>query len=78
MLLLIAQIYGCIVGFIAIYKQGNLTIRNEYIQSLKNYTAILAMMKVNVDLMFRTVCLLTINNLFAIAGGKHGNCYTSK
>lgn len=26
---LIAQIYGCIVGFIAIYKRGNLTIRNE-------------------------------------------------
>ena len=64
---LIAQLYGCIVGFIAIYKQGNLTIRNEYIQSLKTIQPFLAMMKVNVDLMFRTVCLLTINNLFAIA-----------
>lgn len=30
------------------------------------------MMKVNVDLMFRTVCLLTINNLFAIAGASMG------
>ena len=69
---LIAQIYGCMVGFIAIYKRGNLTIRNEYIQSLKTLQPFLAMMKVNVDLMFRTVCLLTINNLFAIAGASMG------
>lgn len=69
---LIAQIYGCIVGFIAIYKRGNLTIRNEYIQSLKTLQLFLAMMKVNLDLMFRTVCLLTINNLFAIAGASMG------
>lgn len=69
---LIAQIYGCIVGFIAIYKRGNLTIRNEYIQSLKTIQPFLGMMKVNVDLMFRTVCLLTINNLFAIAGASMG------
>lgn len=69
---LIAQIYGCIVGFIAIYKQGNLIICNEYIQSLKTLQPFLAMMNVNVDLMFRTVCLLTINNLFAIAGASMG------
>lgn len=69
---LIAQIYGCMVGFIAIYKRGNLTIRNEYIQSLETLQPFLAMMKVNVDLMFRTVCLLTINNLFAIAGASMG------
>ena len=69
---LIAQIYGCMVGFIAIYKRGNLTIRSEYIQSLKTIQPFLAMMKVNVDLMFRTVCLLTINNLFAIAGASMG------
>ena len=37
---LIAQIYGCMIGFIAIYKRGNLTIRSEYIQSLKSYTAV--------------------------------------
>lgn len=69
---LIAQIYGCMVGFIAIYKRGNLTIRSEYIQSLKTIQPFLAMMTVNVDLMFRTVCLLTINNLFAIAGASMG------
>ena len=69
---LIAQIYGCIVGFIAIYKRGNLIICSEYIQSLKTLQPFLAMMKVNVDLMFRTVCLLTINNLFAIAGASMG------
>lgn len=69
---LIAQIYGCMIGFIAIYKRGNLTIRNEYIQSLKTIQPFLGMMKVNVDLMFRTVCLLTINNLFAIAGASMG------
>ena len=66
------SIYGCIVGFIAIYKRGNLIICSEYIQSLKTLQPFLAMMKVNVDLMFRTVCLLTINNLFAIAGASMG------
>ena len=55
---LIAQIYGCMVGFIAIYKRGNLTIRSEYIQSLKTIQPFLAMMKVN--------------NLFAIAGASMG------
>lgn len=69
---LIAQIYGCIVGFIAIYKRGNLIICSEYIQSLKTLQPFLAMMKVNVDLMFRIVCLLTINNLFTIAGASMG------
>ena len=69
---LIAQIYGCIVGFIAIYKRGNLIICSEHIQSLKTLQPFLAMMKVNVDLMFRIVCLLTINNLFAIAGASMG------
>lgn len=69
---LIAQIYGCIVGFIAIYKRGNLIICSEYIQSLKTLQHFLAMMKVNVDLMFRIVCLLTINNLFTIAGASMG------
>lgn len=69
---LIAQIYGCIVGFIAIYKRGNLIICSEYIQSLKTLQPFLVMMKVNVDLMFRIVCLLTINNLFAITGASMG------
>ena len=30
------------------------------------------MMKVNTDLMLRTICLLTINNLFAMAGSSLG------
>ncbi|BDA09503.1 MULTISPECIES: MATE family efflux transporter [Megamonas] len=69
---IIAQIYGCIVGFLAIYFKAKLNITKEYLQELKNIKPFLSMMKVNTDLMLRTVCLLTINNLFAIAGASLG------
>lgn len=68
----IAQIYGCIVGFIATYLQGNLKINKEYIRDLKAIKPFISMMKVNTDLMLRTICLLIINNLFALAGASLG------
>ena len=69
---LIAQIYGCIVGFTAIYFRGSLKFSLQYAAQLKKIKPFLAMMKVNTDLMLRTVCLLTINNLFAMAGSSLG------
>ena len=69
---LISQMYGCIVGFLSIYFKGNLKFDKEYITKLKSLGAFIAMMKVNTDLMLRTVCLLTINNLFAVAGASLG------
>ncbi len=56
----------------AIYFKAKLNITKEYLQELKNIKPFLSMMKVNTDLMLRTVCLLTINNLFAIAGASLG------
>lgn len=69
---LIAQIYGCAAGFAAVYFKGNLNFSRQYATKLKNIRPFLSMMKVNTDLMLRTVCLLTINNLFAMAGSSFG------
>ena len=69
---LIAQIYGCIIGFMAIYFRGNLNFSKQYVEKLKSIKPFLSMMKVNTDLMLRTVGLLTINNLFAMAGTSLG------
>lgn len=69
---LISQIYGGFVGFIAIYHKGNLKINKNYLNELKVLKPFLSMMKVNIDLMFRSICLLTINNLFALAGASMG------
>lgn len=69
---LISQFYGCIVGFLSIYFKGNLRFERDYIRKLKSVGAFIAMMKVNTDLMLRTICLLTINNLFAVAGASLG------
>lgn len=69
---LIAQVYGCIIGFMAIYFKGNLNFSGHYVEQLKSIKPFLSMMKVNTDLMLRTICLLTINNLFAMAGTSLG------
>lgn len=69
---LIAQVYGCIIGFMAIYFRGSLNFSKQYVEQLKSIKPFLSMMKVNTDLMLRTICLLTINNLFAMAGTSLG------
>ena len=69
---LIAQIYGCIIGFIAIIKSKKIIFIREYIAQLCQLKPFISMMKVNTDLMLRTICLLTINNLFAMAGSSLG------
>ena len=69
---LMAQFYGCIVGFWAVCFKGNLRFSPQYMVKLKKFKPFLSMMKVNTDLMLRTICLLMINNLFAMAGSSLG------
>lgn len=69
---LIAQIYGCITGFISVYVSGKFKFASEYMEELRQLRPFMAMMRVNTDLMLRTICLLTINNLFAMAGSSLG------
>lgn len=69
---LLAQIYGCIVGFAAVYFKGKLHFSAEVFAKIYHMKSFLSMMRVNTDLMLRTVCLLTINNLFAMAGSSLG------
>ena len=68
----IAQIYGCLVGFGAVYFKGKLSFSNEIISQIWHMKSFISMMRVNTDLMLRTICLLTINNLFAMAGSSLG------
>ena len=69
---LIAQIYGCLIGFGAVYFKGKLHFSTEIISKIYHMKSFISMMRVNTDLMLRTICLLTINNLFAMAGSSLG------
>ena len=69
---LIAQAYGCLVGFAAVYFKGKLHFSAKLFAKIYHMKSFLSMMRVNTDLMLRTVCLLTINNLFAMAGSSLG------
>lgn len=70
---LASQIYGCVVGFIYVYLVRDRLDFNESVKAqLKQFKPFLSMMKVNTDLMLRTLCLLTINNLFANASSSLG------
>lgn len=70
-----AQAYGFVLGLIlmAFSRRLNLShILSRQLLSLKEYGPLLAMQR---DLMLRTICLLTINNLFARAGNEMGIDY---
>ena len=70
-----AQAYGFVLGLIlmAFSRRLNLShILSHQLLSLKEYGPLLTMQR---DLMLRTICLLTINNLFARAGNEMGIDY---
>lgn len=70
---LLAQMYGFVVGlFILACVRERLTRSVVIIRRVFHGKALLQIMKVNGDLMIRTVCLLTINNLFANTGSAMG------
>lgn len=70
---LLAQMYGFVVGlFILACVKERLARSAVIIRRVFHGKALLQIMKVNGDLMIRTVCLLTINNLFANTGSAMG------
>lgn len=70
---LLAQMYGFVVGlFILACVRERLTRSAVIIRRVFHGKALLQIMKVNGDLMIRTMCLLTINNLFANTGSAMG------
>lgn len=71
---LISQIYASLVGLGAMYLvRERLDLTSHIWNTLKRVKPFLSIMKVNTDLMLRTFCLLTINNLFAKAGSAMGS-----
>ena len=71
---LISQIYASLVGLGAMYLvRERLDLTSHIWNTLKRVKPFLSIMKVNTDLMLRTLCLLTINNLFAKAGSAMGS-----
>lgn len=66
--MVIAQIYGLIVGIVQVWQSGRFKWIPEFAEKAKDFTAFISLLKVQCDLMIRTMCLLVINNLFTEAG----------
>ncbi len=70
---LLAQVYGFIIGLVSLaYARERLVFSRDMGQQIIKGKALARIMKVNTDLMIRTTCLLTINNLFANTGSSMG------
>lgn len=73
--MVLAQAYGFVVGIILVYRCGRLQITRELLEKLLDFHQFKSLLAMQLDLMIRTVCLLTINNLFARAGAAMGTEY---
>ncbi len=70
---LIAQACGCAAGIAAIWRvRASLRLSALVRRQLSRASAYVDIIKVNADLMIRTLCLLAINNLFAQTGSRLG------
>ncbi|MBF7096794.1 MATE family efflux transporter [Alkalibacter mobilis] len=69
---LISQIYGFIVGFIIIYKSLDGMEILKFIPEAIHLKALKKIFTVNSDLMIRTICLLTMTNIFMKQSAEFG------
>lgn len=69
---LLCQIYGAAVGVFLIAKLGNFDYRVLPVKELLDWRTFTEMLKVNFNLMLRTACLLTVNNVMAAVGAGFG------
>ncbi|MDL2226205.1 MATE family efflux transporter [Deltaproteobacteria bacterium OttesenSCG-928-M10] len=69
---LIAQGYGCLVGLILMNRHGGFRWWEVPPGILFKWRAFWSLMKTSGNLMFRTACLVTVNNLFAASGASFG------
>lgn len=68
----IAQGYGLLVGIWSVIKSRRFYIHAKFIPAIKDFSAFGKLLKVQLDLMIRTACLLFINNMFTEAGTSLG------
>ena len=69
---LLSQFYGAAIGCWLMYLYGDFSYRDfDYLKVIEPKT-LMKMISVNANLMIRTACLLTVNNIIAAAGAALG------
>ena len=69
---LLSQLYGGVLSVVLMYYYGDFDYKNLPWRELLDWRTFIGMLKVNVDLMIRTACLLTVNNIIAAVGASFG------
>lgn len=69
---LLSQLYGGVLSVILMYIYGNFDYKNLPWGELLDWRTFIGMLQVNVNLMIRTACLLTVNNIIAAVGASFG------
>lgn len=69
---LLCQLYGAVVGAFLMCKLGNFALSSLPLKELLDWRTFTGMLKVNSNLMLRTACLLTVNNIVAAVGAGFG------
>lgn len=62
---LIAQVYGCLIGFFLLRRSGAFDINGAMLALLLKFKAYGRLLAGNGNLFLRTACLLVVNNMFA-------------
>ena len=69
---LLSQLYGGVISVVLMYYYGEFDYKNLPWGELLDWRTFIGMLKVNVNLMIRTACLLTVNNIIAAVGASFG------
>lgn len=69
---LLSQLYGGVLSVVLMYYYGDFDYKNLPWGELLDWRTFIGMLKVNVNLMIRTACLLTVNNIIAAVGASFG------
>ena len=69
---LLSQLYGGVLSVVLMYVYGNFDYKNLPWGELLDWRTFIGMLQVNVNLMIRTACLLTVNNIIAAVGASFG------
>lgn len=69
---LLSQLYGGVLSVVLMYYYGEFDYKNLPWGELLDWRTFIGMLKVNLNLMIRTACLLTVNNIIAAVGASFG------
>lgn len=69
---LLSQLYGGVISVVLMYYYGEFDYKNLPWGELLDWRTFIGMLKVNMNLMIRTACLLTVNNIIAAVGASFG------